>query len=133
MITIPIKKCLPQVRRVFVLGAAVMLAACSYTYELRVTVVPGEQVDAEAIAEVSIIIAKAPHQRSQLSSMTALPVDDDGVFTTEICCTPNPEIWIYAFHDANRSGFWDSDEPMVADSASPVRLSDDYTLTLTMP
>lgn len=133
MIEFSVKKCLRQVRWVVLPGAAALLSACSYAYELRVTVVAGENVDTAAITDVSIIIAKVSHQRSQLSDMATFPVDEDGALTTEICCTPNPQIWVYAFHDANGSGHWDSDELLVADNNSPVRLDGNYAVTFNMP
>ena len=133
MIEYAVNKVLRQVRLVAIPGVIVLLAACSYTYNVRITVVPGEQVGIDALVDVSIIIARSPHQPEQLSSMTALPVGDDGIFNTEICCVPNPDIWIYVFHDANGSGNWDADEPLVADNNSPVRLTGDYSRTLTMP
>ncbi len=133
MIEFSSRRFLRRIRWVIFLSTALVLAACSYVYELHVTVVPGEQVGTEAIVDVSVIIAKAPHQPSQLSSMAAIPINEDGFLTTEICCTPNPEIWIYAFHDVNGSGIWDSDEPLVADSSNPVRLTADYSTTFNMP
>ncbi len=33
-----------------------------------------------------------------------LPVGEDGILTTEICCTLKSDIWIYAFFDANGAG-----------------------------
>ncbi|ASJ73298.1 hypothetical protein [Granulosicoccus antarcticus] len=128
-----VKKVLRYVGWIILPGAAVVLSACSFAYQLRVTVVPGDQIGIEAIADVNIIIAKTPVQQSQSSSMMTLPVDEEGTLVTEICCSPDPDIWIYAFVDANRSGRWDSDETLVADSNNPHRLSDDYTTTLVLP
>jgi len=130
---LPINQLARHCRWIVLLLAVMLLTACSYAYKLQVTIIPGEQVDSKVINEVNIIIVKAPHQPSELSSMPTLPVGEEGVLITEICCTPDPDIWVYAFHDANGSDRWDSNEPLVIYSDNPIRLTDDYTMTLAMP
>lgn len=115
------------------LGAVSALAACAYAYQLQVTIVPGHLVSGESMKDVSIIIAKVPHQRDQLSNMITLPLGESDSLTTAICCTPTPDIWVYAFFDTNGSGRWDPEEPLAMGNNNPIRLTGNHAATLVMP
>ena len=110
-----------------------LLSACSYSYQLRDSIVTGESANATELADAAVIIAKSAHMPADLSGMMTPRTGADGILVTQICCTPSPQIWVYVFLDENQSGRWDPDDPHVMDPDSQFRMKADYAVKLSLP
>ena len=107
--------------------ASLMLAGCTYEYKLlvRVTDASGDPAN----VNVRVVVMTKAFDEDDLPALISDPVDSAGELEVSLCCSPNPQVWVYAFVDANASSYWDRGERLQA-AQNPLRLDDDATLNI---
>lgn len=104
-----------------------LLAGCTYEYNLIVRVF--DTSGDSAVTNVRVVVMKKAFDESDLSALISEPVNTAGELEVSLCCSPNPQVWVYAFIDANASSHWDLGERLQS-AQNPVQLSDDATLDI---
>ena len=109
------------------LVAAFLLTACTYEYKLLVRVF--DSAGDSATANVRVVVIKRAIEQRELSALISEPVNSSGELEVSLCCSPNPQVWVFAFIDANKSSTWDTGERLQS-ARNPVNLNDDATLDI---
>ncbi len=113
----------------YVLAIAILFSLTGCTYEYKLLVRVFDDTGDSAITNVRVIVVKKAIDESELSALISEPVNSAGELEVVLCCSPDPQVWVYAFIDSSASLHWDESEK-IRSAQNPVQLSDDATLDI---
>lgn len=119
-----IKPALFRYHQLATIVALLLLTGCSYEYKLSIRVIDSSGNPANA--NVRVIVMKQAYDEGELSALISDPVDSYGQLEISLCCSPKPQVWVYAFVDANASSHWDAGERLQT-AQNPLHLTNDNT------
>lgn len=106
---------------------SLLLSGCTYEYTLLVRVI--DTFGNPASDNVRVVVMEKAFDEGDLPALVSDPVNSAGELEVNLCCSPNPQVWVYAFVDVNGSSFWDEGERLQA-AENPLSLDDDATLII---
>ena len=109
------------------ISVSLFLTGCSYEYTLLVRVIDSSGNPANE--NVRVVVAERVFDERDLPALTSKSVNLAGELEVNLCCSPNPQVWIYVFVDANGSSFRDEGERLEA-AENPFTVDDDVTLVI---
>ena len=116
-----------RLRYLAAIGVSLLLAGCTYEYTLLIRVIDSSGNPANE--NVRVVVAERAFDERDLPELTSEPVNLAGELEVKLCCSPNPQVWVYVFVDANGSSFWDEGERLQA-AENPFSVDDDVTLVI---